>query len=263
MDSPQGRPDGEVELAVSSITKKFGGLMALDDVSFAVRQRETFGVIGPNGAGKTTLLNVVSGSYPPDGGEVHHRGKPITGKPLRTVVEQGIVRTFQLTTVFPEMTVLENIAVGCHLRHRPSFVGEICSSPRARRAAGNEERLARDIAESVGLQAHQHDRTGLLPYGLKKALSIGIILATDPKVVLLDEPVAGMNRREIDLMLTNITALTARGITVVVVEHNMPFIMNICDRVLVLNFGRVLAQGPPAHVRNDPAVIDAYLGAAP
>jgi ABC-type sugar transport system ATPase subunit len=134
-----------------------------------------FGVIGPNGAGKTTLLNVVSGSYPPDGGEVHHRGKPITGKPLRTVVEQGIVRTFQLTTVFPEMTVLENIAVGCHLRHRPSFVGEICSSPRARRAAGNEERLARDIAESVGLQAHQHHRTGLLPYGLQKALSIGII----------------------------------------------------------------------------------------
>jgi branched-chain amino acid transport system ATP-binding protein len=181
---------------------------------------------------------------------------------MRAVAAQGIVRTFQLTTVFPEMTVMENIEVACHLRQRPSFVREICSTPLTRRATGHQRRLADDIAGSVGLQSHKHDRAGSLPYGLKKALSIGIILATDPSVVLLDEPVAGMNAHDIDLMLANITALNARGLTVVVVEHNMPFVMNICDRILVLNFGRVLTQGPPARVRNDPAVIDAYLGAA-
>jgi branched-chain amino acid transport system ATP-binding protein len=257
----QGRPGGDHELAVRSVTKRFGGLTALDDVSFTVAHGETFGVIGPNGAGKTTLLNVISGFYPPDRGEVRHRGKAVTKRPLRAVAGQGIVRTFQLTAVFPDMTVLENLEVACHLRDRASFIHEICSTPRARRAARNEQRLARDIAARVGLEAHQHERAGLLPYGLRKALSIGIILATGPKVVLLDEPVAGMNEAEIDLMLSNIARLNARGLTVIVVEHNVPFIMDICDRVLVLNFGRVLAEGPPAQVRNDPAVIDAYLGA--
>jgi branched-chain amino acid transport system ATP-binding protein len=160
------------------------------------------------------------------------------------------------------MTVLENIEVASHLQQRPSFVHEICSTPLARRAARNEERLAKDIAASVGLAAHTHDRAGQLPYGLKKALGIGIILATDPEIVLLDEPVVGMDDAEIDLMLSNITGLTARGLTVVVVEHNLPFIMDICDRILVLHFGRVLAEGTAAKVRNDPAVIDAYLGAA-
>ena len=261
-DLSHDRPDGEQVLVVSSITKKFGGLTALDDVSFAVAQGETFGVIGPNGAGKTTLLNVVSGFYPPDGGVVRHRGEAITRRPLRAVVKHGIVRTFQPTAVFGDMTVLENIKVASQLRQRPSFVGEICSFPSARRAARDEERLARDIAESVGLQAYPHQRADLLPNGLKKALSIGIVLATDPKIVLLDEPVAGMNSSEIDLMLSNITGLNARGLTVIVVEHNVPFIMDVCDRILVLNFGRVLTEGPPAQVRNDRAVIDAYLGAA-
>jgi branched-chain amino acid transport system ATP-binding protein len=260
-DSAQDGPDGEHELAVRCITKSFGGLTALDDVSFAVAQGETFGVIGPNGAGKTTLLNVISGFSRPDRGEVHHRGEAMTRKPLRVVVEQGIVRTFQLAPVFPEMTVLENIEVACHLQQRPSFVHEICSSPRARRAARYDERVATGIAASVGLEAHKHDRAGLLPYGLKKALSIGIILATDAKIVLLDEPVVGMNEAEIDLMLSNIEGLNARGLTVIVVEHNVRFIMDICDRILVLNFGRVLAEGPPAVVRKDPEVIDAYLGA--
>jgi branched-chain amino acid transport system ATP-binding protein len=261
-DLSHDRPDGEQVLVVSSITKKFGGLTALDDVSFAVAQGETFGVIGPNGAGKTTLLNVVSGFYPPDGGVVRHRGEAITRRPLRAVVKHGIVRTFQPTAVFGDMTVLENIKVASQLRQRPSFVGEICSFPSARRAARDEERLARDIAESVGLQAYPHQRADLLPNGLKKALSIGIVLATDPKIVLLDEPVAGMNSSEIDLMLSNITGLNARGLTVIVVEHNVPFIMDVCDRILVLNFGQVLTEGPPAQVRNDRAVIDAYLGAA-
>jgi branched-chain amino acid transport system ATP-binding protein len=258
----QGRADGGHELAITSVTKRFGGLTALDDISFTVARGEMFGVIGPNGAGKTTLLNVISGFHPPDRGTVHHRGQAMTGKPLRAVAEHGIVRTFQLTAVFPDLTVLENIEVAAHLRQRPSFVHEICASPRARRAARTEERLALDIAASVGLAAHARDRAGLLPYGLKKALSIGIVLATDPKVVLLDEPVVGMNEAEIELMASNISGLTARGLTVVVVEHNVPFIMDICDRILVLNFGRVLAEGPPAQVGNDPAVIDAYLGAA-
>lgn len=260
--APRGRPDVEHELVVSSITKRFGGLTALDDVSFTVARGTTFGVIGPNGAGKTTLLNVMSGFLPPDRGEVRHRGEVITGRPLRAVVEHGIARSFQLTTVFPEMTVLENIRVACHLRQRPSFVHEVLSSPRARRAARNEERLANDIAASVGLAAHEHDRAGLLPHGLKKALSVGIVLATDPQVVLLDEPVVGMNDAEIDLMRSTIRGLITRGLTVIIVEHNVAFITDICDGVLVLDLGRVLAEGAPAEVCNDQAVIDAYLGAA-
>jgi branched-chain amino acid transport system ATP-binding protein len=251
----------EDELVARAITKRFGGLTALDDVSFAVRRGETFGVIGPNGAGKTTLLNVISGLYPLDGGEIEHRGEPITRRPLRAVAKRGIVRTFQLTAVFPELTVLENIEVACHLRQRPSFFHEIGWSRRARRAARTDERLATEIAASVGLAAHERVRAALLPYGLKKALAIGIVLAADPKTVLLDEPVAGMNDAEIDLMLGNINALHALGLTVVVVEHNMRFVMEICDRVLVLDFGRVLAEGPPAAIRNERAVIDAYLGA--
>jgi branched-chain amino acid transport system ATP-binding protein len=184
----------------------------------------------------------------------------MTGKPLRDVAEQGIVRTFQLTAVFPEMTVLENLEVACHLQRRPSFIHEICASPRARRAARSDTEVATGIAASVGLEAHTRDRAGLLPYGLKKALSIGIILATDPKIVLLDEPVVGMNEAEIELMLGNIAGLNARGLTVIVVEHNVRFVMDVCDRMLVLNFGQVLAEGPPAEVRDNPAVIDAYLG---
>src|SRR5258707_2553927 len=197
MDVSHTDREHEHVLVIDSVSKRFGGLTALEDVSLAVSPAETLGIIGPNGAGKTTLLDVISGFYPPDSGEVRHRGVAINGKPLRKVVEHGIVRTFQLTTVFPEMTVLDNIAVACHLRHRPSFLHEICSSPGARRATSSEQRLATDIAESVGLQAHTQHRAGLLPHRLKKALSIGIAVATDPKVVLLDEPVAGIDAAQI------------------------------------------------------------------
>jgi branched-chain amino acid transport system ATP-binding protein len=257
---PPAKTADQDELVVTAITKRFGGLTALEDVSFTVARGETYGVIGPNGAGKTTLLGVISGAHAPDSGEVSYRGECITKMPIRDIVERGIVRTFQLASVFPDMTVLENIAVGCHLRARPSFVQEVTATRRARRAAYREERLAKDIAASVGLEGHGHERAGQLPQGLRKALSIAITLATDPEVVLLDEPVAGMNKAEIDLMLGNIMELGARGLTVIVVEHNVPFVMDICDRISVLNFGRVLAEGTPAQVRMDPAVVDAYLG---
>jgi branched-chain amino acid transport system ATP-binding protein len=251
-----------VTLAVRSVTKTFGGLTALDGISFEVAPGEAFGIIGPNGAGKTTLLNVISGFYPPDGGEVRHRGADLTGKPLRAVARRGIVRTFQLTEGFPELTVRENLEVACHLRARPSFLHEICASRRARRAAAAEAQLADELAATVGLEGYEETRASLLPYGLKKALAIGMALASDPQVVLLDEPVAGMDDSELALMRSNIAALGARGLTAIVVEHNMPFIMDVCDRILVLHFGRVLAQGAPAQVRGDPAVIDAYLGTA-
>jgi branched-chain amino acid transport system ATP-binding protein len=245
---------------VRSVTKRFGGLTALDEVTFGVRPGETLGVIGPNGAGKTTLLDVISGLSAPDDGEVEYRGTTITGKGFRVVAAHGIVRTFQLTAVFPELTVLENIEVSCHLRDRPSFVHELLSSSRARRAAAEERRLAGEIAASVGLGAHADVLASALPYGLKKALSLGIALATDPRIVLLDEPVVGMNDAEIELMVGNISQLGGRGLTVIVVEHNVPFIMDVCERLLVLDFGRVVAEGPPEEVRRDPAVVDAYLG---
>ncbi len=248
-------------LDVQSIRKAFGGVVAVNNVDLAVQPGQIHAVIGPNGAGKTTMLNLISGLLPLDRGEIRFRGQRLNGKRPCDRAALGMARTFQNLQIFGNMTVLENVMVGRHLKSR---CGMLTAALRLRRARKEEQAIEEEAVRHLnllGLAERRDDPAGSLPFGQQRLLEIARALATEPTILLLDEPAAGLNETETAHLGDLIFTIRDRGITVVLVEHNMELVMRVSDTVLVLNYGEVLAQGTPASIQSNRAVIDAYLGA--
>ena len=248
-------------LEVNHVTKRFGGLTAVNDVSFAVNQGEILSVIGPNGAGKSTLFKLISSFLSTSSGDVRLAGERINNLAPHIVARKGVVRTFQETTIFRSMTVRENIIVSHHLRSRASLWGFFLGSKVAKADEQSFGQSADNIIDFLGLQGIRNELASTLPQGHLRALGMAIGLATDPKVLLLDEPFAGMNHDETMHMVDLVRRLRdERGVTVLLVEHDMPAVMKISDRIVVLNFGEKIAEGTPLEIQNNERVIEAYLG---
>jgi len=247
-------------LEVKGITKHFGGLVAVSDLEFNVYKGEILGLIGPNGAGKTTVFNLLSGVHKPTKGKVVFKGENITGLKPNKVASKGVVRTFQATNLFQEMTALENVLVAHHIRIRTGFCRALFSTPFARRDGKAIEQRGAEILESMGLEHAKDELAKNLPHGHQRALGISMALAADPELLLLDEPVTGMNPEETMTMMKMIKEIRDRGKTLLVVEHDMRAIMGMSDRIIVLNFGRKIAEGLPEEIRKNRDVLEAYLG---
>ena len=247
-------------LEARAVSKSFGGVRAVREVSIAIPEKSVFALIGPNGAGKSTLLNLLSGIYQPDAGALSFAGQDLIGLPAHARVRLGIARTFQKIRLFKQLTVLENVLAGFHIHHAiPAWQyvvpGAAAGRDRARCRAEAEELLA-----FVGLSARAGERAGALPYGQQRMLEIARSLATRPRLFMLDEPAAGLNGAEVAFLLQRLEDLGRRGITVVVVEHNMDLVMNVAQRVFVMDYGEHLFEGTPREVQANPRVIEAYLG---
>ena len=247
-------------LTVENLEKRFGGLIAVNDISFEVESGEIFTIIGPNGAGKSTLFKLITSFTRPTSGRVIFEGEDITRLPAHAVARKGVVRTFQETTIFKEMTVVENVIVAHHLRSRASSLGIFVNSPKARRDEERFRESANSIIEILGLDAVRNEQARNLPHGYLRELGIAIAMAAEPKALLLDEPFSGMNPEETDRVVDMVRGIRDRGITILLVEHDMRAVMRISDRILVLNFGSMVALGTPPEIQNNESVIEAYLG---
>ena len=249
-------------LSVEHVGVRFGGLVAISDLHFDVREGEILSLIGPNGAGKTTAFNVMTGFLKPSQGAVRLRGTDLRGLAPHRITRLGLARTFQRTSVFPDDTVFDNVMIGLHrqgaLMSRAPLLDAVLG-----RASANE-RLLRERAEAlldrVGLAARAGEKAGALPYGEQRLVGVALALATEPRMLLLDEPVSGMNASETQVFVRLIRRIREEGVTILLVEHDMPMVMEVSDRIVVLNHGRLIAQGSPDAIRGDPAVIEAYLG---
>jgi branched-chain amino acid transport system ATP-binding protein len=247
-------------LAIERIGVRFGGLSALADMTFTVREGELVGLIGPNGAGKTTAFNVITGFLRPSAGEVRFRGRMLNGLAPHEIAERGLVRTFQRTSVFANNTVFENVLIGLHRHGRSSLWDALLALHRQRASEQELSQEARRILDLMGIASRASELAAALPYGQQRLLGIALALAAKPSMLLLDEPVSGMNATETANIRKLIEKIRASGVTILLVEHDMPMVMSVCDRIIVLNYGRIIAEGSPAAIQSHPEVIKAYLG---
>ncbi len=247
-------------LELHDVGIRFGGLQAVDELSFSVAEGQIVGLIGPNGAGKTTVFNLITGVHRPSEGEILWQGRPITGARPHRIAALGIRRTFQTIRLFPEMSVFENVRAGCHLSVRQRWWQGMLQLPAQRREEAALAERTHDMLRQLRLDRLADEPATSLPYGLQRRVELARTLVGDPRLVILDEPAAGLNEAESAALSETILAVRASGITVLLVEHDMSVVMKVSDHIVVLNFGRLIAEGDAAAIRDNPAVIEAYLG---